>query len=125
MSGYIHLFSQALDKLDELVVKHKLLSNELRFTARALLANQQGGRVLEQMTVSPRQPLLCRTVLGVVVHAAAVFFGRQKLHILLPFVNILNNPAALNVTLMAKIIDYGFSLLSFISILAFLPANHA
>ena len=72
--------------------------------ARALLANQQGGRVLEQMSVSPRQPLQYRTILGIVVHAAAVFFGRQKLHILLPFLNILNNPAALNVILMAKVI---------------------
>lgn len=96
-------FPQALEKLDEFIVKHKLLSNELRFTARALLANQQGGRVLEQMVVSPRQPIQCKIILGVVVHAAAVLFGRQKLHILLPFVNILNNPAALNVTLIAEI----------------------
>ena len=76
---------------------NKLLSNELRFMARALLANEQGGRVLKQMSVSPRQPLQCRTILGVVVHAAAVFFGRQKVDVLLPFVNILSNPAALNV----------------------------
>ena len=98
------IFPQALEKLDEFIVNHKLLSNKLCFTARALLANQQGGRVLqlEQMTVSPRQPLQCRTILGVVVHAAAVFFVQQKLQILLPFFNILNNPAALNVTLMAK-----------------------
>ena len=98
------LFTQALEKLDEFIVNHRLLSNELRFTARALLANQQGGRVLEQMTVSPQQPLQCRTILGVVVHAAAVFLGRQKLDVLLPFINILNNPAALNVILMAKMI---------------------
>ena len=78
-------------------MNYQLLSNEVRFTARALLANQQGGRVLEQMIVSPRQPLQCRTILGVVVHAAAVFFGRQKVDILLPFVNMLNNPALLNV----------------------------
>ena len=99
------LFPQALEKLDGFVMKHKLLSNDLRLMARVLLANQQGGRVLEQMSVSPRQPLQCRTILGIVVHAAAVFFGRQKLHILLPFLNILNNPAALNVTLMVKVID--------------------
>ena len=93
---------QALEKLDELVEDHKLLSNELRSTAKALLANELGGKVLEQMTVSPQQPLRCRTILGVVVHTATVFFGQQKLAILLPFVNILNNPAALNVILMAK-----------------------
>ena len=93
---------QATEKLDEFIVNYGLFSNELRFTARALLANQQGGRILEQMSVSPRQPLQCRTILGVVVHAAAVLFNRQKVDILLPFVNILNNPAALNVTSMAN-----------------------
>ena len=80
-------------------MNHQLLSNELRFMARALLANQQGGGILEQMVVSPQQPLHCKIILGVVVHAAAVFSGRQKVDILLPFVNMLNNPAALNVTL--------------------------
>ena len=74
------------------------MSNEQRFTARALLANQQGGRVLEQMSVSPQQPLQCRTILGVVVHATTVFFNKQAVGVLLPFVNILNNPAALNVS---------------------------
>ena len=88
---------KALERLNNFVQKHQLLSDELRLTARALLANQQGGRVLEQMTVSPRQPLQCRTILGVVVHAAAVFFNRQKVDILLPFVNILKQPSALNV----------------------------
>ena len=76
-------------------MSYRLFSDELRLTARALLANQQGGRVLEQMTVSPQQPLQCRIILGVVVHAAAVFFGRQKADVLLPFVNMLNNPALL------------------------------
>ena len=96
----VHLvafFPQALEKLDEFIVNHELLSNELRSTAKALLSNDQGGKDLEQMTVSPQQPLQCRTILGVVVHTAAVFFGQQKIAILLPFVNILNNPAALNV----------------------------
>jgi hypothetical protein len=93
---------QAIEKLDELVENHKLLSNDLRSTAQALLANELGGKDLEQMTVSPQQPLQCRTILGVVVHAATVLFGQQKLAILLPFVNILTNPAALNVILIAK-----------------------
>ena len=66
--------------------------------ARALLANQQGGRILEQMRVSPEQPLQCRTILGVVVHTAAVFFRRQNVDILLPFVNMLRNPAVLTVS---------------------------
>ena len=88
---------QALERLNEFIKSYQLFSDELRLTARALLANQQGGSVLEQMFVSPQQPLQYRTILGVVVHAAAVFFGRQKVDILLPFVNMLNNPALLKV----------------------------
>lgn len=78
-------------------MNYQLLSNELRFTARALLANQFGGKVLEQMLVSPQQLIQHKSILGIVVHAAVVFFGRQKVNLLLPFINILNNPAALNV----------------------------
>ena len=71
--------------------------------------------MLEQMTVSPRQPLQCRTILGVVVHAAAVFLGRQKLDVLLPFINILNNPAALNVRFIKKkLVDYSLIFLLFL-----------
>ena len=96
-STLTHKILQALERLNEFIMNYRLLPNEMRFTARALLANQQGGRILEQMAVSPRQPLQCRTILGVIVHAAAVFLGRQKVDILLPFVNMLNNPALLNV----------------------------
>ena len=90
-------YLQALERLNEFVLNYQHFPNELRFTARALLANHQGGTVLEQMSVSPQQTLHCRTIMGVVIHAVAVFFGRQKLDILLPFINMLNNPAALNV----------------------------
>jgi hypothetical protein len=67
--------------------------------ARALLANQQGGRVLEQMVASPHQRLKHKLLTGVVVHSATVFISKQKStdDILLPFINILNNPAALKV----------------------------
>lgn len=93
----VHTIQQALERLNEFIKNYQLLSDELRLTARAVLANQQGGRVLEQMFVSPQQPLRYRSILGVIVHAAAVFFGRQKLDILLPFMNILNTPALLKV----------------------------
>lgn len=83
--------------LNEFIKNFPLFSAELRLTARALLANEQGGRILKQMLVSPQQPLQYRTILGIVVHAVTVFFGRQKLDILLPFMSILNNPALLNV----------------------------
>lgn len=83
-------------------MNHEKLSDELCSIAKALLTNELGGKDLKQMTVSPQQSFQCRTILGVVVHAAAVFFGQQELSILLPFVNILNNPAALKVIIVAK-----------------------
>lgn len=90
-------------------MNYRLLSNELRLTARALLANQLGGKVLEQMLVSPQQPVQHRAILGIVVHAAVVFFGRQKVNLLLLFINILNNPAALNVNDYTQIVVLIFS----------------
>lgn len=93
-NGFLSL--QALERLDMLLT-YKQLTNELRLTARALLANQQGGMVLNQMSATPQQPLRCTAIMGVVVHTALVFFGRQEVNMLLPFVNILSNPAALNV----------------------------
>lgn len=84
------------DKLDEFVKRSKYLSEDLKRAARALLANQQGG-VLAQMSVSPNQPLQCRTLTGLVVHTALVLFSRPKVEILLPFFHMLTNPSALNV----------------------------
>lgn len=66
-------------------------------TARLLLANQQGG-TLAQMTVTSQQPTQCRSLSSVVVHTAAVMLCRQGVEILLPFVNMFNNPAALVVS---------------------------
>ena len=87
---------QVLETLD-MLVKSTLLSNEQKLMARALLANQQGGRILEQMSASPQQPLECRTMLDLVVHTAAVFFCKREVDLLQPFISILINPAALNV----------------------------
>ena len=65
--------------------------------ARSLIANEQGG-TLAQLAVDPRQPLQHRTLGAIVVHTAAVFLCRQKVTILQPFVNMLNNPAVLVVS---------------------------
>ena len=65
--------------------------------ARSLVANEQGGP-LAQLGVAPQQPLQHRTLGAIVVHTAAVFFCRQRLAILQPFVNMLNNPAVLVVS---------------------------
>ena len=65
--------------------------------ARLLVANEQGG-TLAQLGVDPRQPLQHGTLGAIVVHTAAVFLCRQKVDILQPFVNMLNNPAVLVVS---------------------------
>jgi len=70
---------------------------QLQWVARSLVANEQGGP-LAQLGVAPQQPLLNRILGAIVVHTAAVFFCRQRVKILQPFVNMLNNPAALIVS---------------------------
>jgi len=65
--------------------------------ARSLVANEQGGS-LAQLGVAPQQSLQNRILGAIVVHTAAVFFCRQRVEILQPFVNMLNNPAALVVS---------------------------
>ena len=76
---------------------HPISVLQLQWMARSLVANEQGGP-LAQLTISPRQPLQHRTLGAIVVHTAAVLFCRQRVEILQPFVNMLNNPAALVVS---------------------------
>ena len=73
------------------------MSIQLKWTGRALLANEQGGP-LAQLRVIPRQPAVHRTLGAVVVHAAVVFLNRQRLEVLRPFTTMLNNPGALAVS---------------------------
>ena len=74
-----------------------MLSPDMRIASRLLLANQQGG-TLVQMTASPQQPLMLRTLGPIVTHTASIMLCQQKMDILLPFVNIFNNPAVLAVS---------------------------
>ena len=65
--------------------------------ARLLIANEQGGP-FPLLSVAPHQLPQCRTLTALVVHATSVFFSRQELEILWPFINVLNNPANLAVS---------------------------
>ena len=67
--------------------------------ARALLVNQQGGQLV-QLQVSPQQPSLARDLTALVVHTAIVLSARKDTDVLMPFVNMLNNPAALVVSVL-------------------------
>ena len=65
--------------------------------ARSLIANEQGGPLV-WLSVAPRQPPQCRTLTALVVHATAVFFSRQRLDVLQPFLSMLTDPAKLAVS---------------------------
>ena len=73
--------------------------------ARSLVTNEQGGP-LAQLGIAPRQPLQHRTLGAIVVHTAAVFLCRQRVDILQPFVNMLNNPAALVVSASPSVCEF-------------------
>ena len=66
-------------------------------TAQLLLTNQQGGPLV-QMTVSPALTSEFKTLGSIVVHTVAVLSSNSTYPILLPFVNMLTNPAALTVS---------------------------
>ena len=65
--------------------------------ARSLIANQQGGP-FPLLSVAPRQSAQCRTLTALVVHATAVFFSRQNVELLWPFLSMLTDPARLAVS---------------------------
>jgi len=73
--------------------------------ARSLVANEQGGP-LAQLRVTPQQSLQHRILGAIVVHTAAVFLCRQRVEILQPFVNMLNNPANLIVSVSPSICKF-------------------
>ena len=64
--------------------------------ARLLLMNQQGG-TLAQMKVSPTLPTEFKTLSSIVIHTVAILSSNSAYPILLPFWNMLVNPAALAV----------------------------
>ncbi len=75
----------------------KPLTTPMRQAARCFLTNDQGGN-LAQMKMTPELSLSCKTLSSVVVHASAVILCNSKYPILLPFVNMLTNPATLAVS---------------------------
>ena len=55
---------------------------------------------MAQMKMTPELPLSCKTRCTVVVHATSVILSNSENPILLPFVNMIMNPAALLVSLL-------------------------
>ena len=89
---------QVLGDFNKFIQECKALPRQMQWTARSLLANEQGGP-FPLLSVTPHQPPQCRTLTALVVHAAAVFFSRQKLEVLWPFFNMLTDPAKLAVSI--------------------------
>ena len=75
----------------------KAFSPSMVRIARLFLANEQGGP-LAQLRNSPELSPECKVMGALVVHANSVFSCKATLDILLPFVNMMNNPAALAVS---------------------------
>jgi hypothetical protein len=69
----------------------------MRYTARLLLTNEQGGP-LAQLRVTPELPAIYKTLGAVVIHTVAVLESSSRKPILLPFVNMMSDPAALVVS---------------------------
>ena len=85
----------------------KSFSPAMRHTARLFLTNGQGGP-LAQMTLRPGLPSGCKTLGAIVAHAISVFSCRENLPILLPFINMMSNPANLAVSISACIFCFVF-----------------
>ena len=88
---------QALQALDTFIQESTGLSTNLKRVLRLLLGNQQGGP-LAQLEVVPHQSSLCRTLSGIIVHSVSVILSRSDVDLLLPFLNMLNNPTAIEVS---------------------------
>ena len=90
-------FFQLRDSFDEYFKNLKQINSPMRQAARRYLTNDQGG-TLAQMRMTPELPLSCKTLSTIVVHATTVILCNREYPILLPFANMLLNPAALLVS---------------------------
>ena len=85
-------------KLDRHISNLNAMNGEMKTIGRMLIANEQ-GRNLASLIVAPKQPKHFRTLVAVIVHAAVVLSSNAGNPLLLPFINILQNPAVLKVSL--------------------------
>ena len=87
-------FLQLLHDFDQFTLRP--FTPPMRQIARLLLTNKQGG-LLRQMSILPDISTECKSLGTIVVHAVTVFTSSSKQPILLPFINMLTNPADLMV----------------------------
>ncbi len=76
----------------------KAFSSRMCHTARLLLTNKQGGH-LAQLSITPDDTgSMLKTLGAIVIHAVVVLDSNSRQPALLPFVNMMTNPAALAVS---------------------------
>ena len=85
-------------KLDRHISSLSAMNGEVKVIGRMLIANEQ-GRNLASLIVKPKQPKHFRNLAALVVHAAVVLSSNAGNPLLLPFINMLQNPAVLKVSL--------------------------
>lgn len=85
-------------KLDRHISNLNAMNGEMKRIGRMLIANEQ-GRNLASLIVEPKQPKHFRNLAALVVHAAVVLSSNVGNPLLFPFINMLQNPAALKVSL--------------------------
>ncbi len=86
------------EALDQYLKGLQLLTAPMWHAARCFLTNEQGGS-LAQMRMSKELSSTCRCLSAVVVHVSTVILTNSKHGLLLPFVNMIMNPATLTVSL--------------------------
>lgn len=97
------IIMQLLEEFNQFSLNMEAFSPSMRQMARLLLTNQQGGP-LGQMHIRPGLPAGCKTIGAIVVHTISVFSSNSSRQILLPFINMLNNPAELMVSCVMSVI---------------------
>lgn len=81
-------------KLDRHLLSLSGMNSEMKRIGRMLIANEQ-GRNLASLSVTPKQSKHLRNLAALVIHATVVFTSKKDNDLLLPFINMLQNPAAL------------------------------
>ena len=74
------------------------MNDEMKRIGRMLIANEQ-GRNLASLIVVPKQPKHFRNLAALVIHTAVVLSSNSGNSLLSPFINMLQRPATLKVSL--------------------------
>ena len=86
-----------MEIFDDYIRKMKSFIPLMLQIARCFLANAQGGPLI-QMKITPDMSPSCKVVGSIIIHAISVLACKSRYPMLLPFVNMMSNTAALCVS---------------------------